>query len=143
MKKDVHPKYQKVLFVDSASGYKFVCGSTLQPSAKEVFEGVEYPVSYLSISSASHPFFTGSKQLVDSEGRVEKFKKRFDKKGAASQDNGQQKQEQQQQPKAQAAAPKKGVEKSAEKKVEKKAASKPAEKTADKKPAEKPAKAKK
>ena len=63
MKKETHPTYQKVLFVDSASGYRFVCGSTLQPEAKETFEGVEYPVSYLSISSSSHPFFTGSKHL--------------------------------------------------------------------------------
>lgn len=84
MKKETHPLYQKVLFVDSASGYRFVCGSTLQPTAKEVFEGVEYPVSYLSISSSSHPFFTGSKQLVDSEGRVEKFKRRFERKKEAS-----------------------------------------------------------
>lgn len=80
MKKNIHPPYQKVLFVDSASGYRFVCRSTLQPTAKEVFEGVEYPVSYLSTSSASHPFFTGSKQFVDSAGRVEKFKRRFEKK---------------------------------------------------------------
>jgi large subunit ribosomal protein L31 len=87
MKKNTHPKYQKVLFVDSASGYKFVCGSTLKTEAKEVFEGVEYPVSYLSISSASHPFFTGSKQLVDSEGRVEKFKKRFGKGFSQHNDN--------------------------------------------------------
>ena len=77
MKKEIHPAYQQVLFVDSASGHRFVCGSTLHTDAKEKFEGVEYPVSYLSISSTSHPFFTGSKQLVDSEGRVEKFKKRF------------------------------------------------------------------
>lgn len=80
MKKDTHPKYQKVLFIDSASGHKFVCGSTLKPEAKETFEGVEYPVSYLAISSTSHPFFTGSKGLVDSEGRVEKFRKRFERK---------------------------------------------------------------
>lgn len=80
MKKETHPKYQKVLFVDSASGHRFVCGSTLQTEATETFEGVEYPVSYLSISSSSHPFFTGSKQLVDAEGRVEKFKKRFERK---------------------------------------------------------------
>lgn len=82
MKKETHPKYQKVLFVDSASGHRFVCGSTLTPQGKEVFEGVEYPVYYLSISSTSHPLFTGSKQLVDSAGRVEKFNKRFDKKVA-------------------------------------------------------------
>lgn len=86
MKKETHPSYQKVLFVDSASGYRFICGSTLQPEARETFEGVEYPVSYLSISSSSHPFFTGSKQLVDSEGRVEKFKKRFERKKEAAND---------------------------------------------------------
>lgn len=95
MKKDIHPTYQKVLFVDSASGHRFVCGSTLQPEAREKFEGVEYPVSYLSISSSSHPFFTGSKQLVDSEGRVEKFKKRFGRKPAETgKDESQKEQEQ-------------------------------------------------
>lgn len=87
MKKEIHPPYQKVLFVDSASGYRFVCGTTLHPEGKEKFEGVEYPVSYLSISSSSHPFFTGSKQLVDSEGRVEKFKKRFGPKKEAAKDD--------------------------------------------------------
>lgn len=77
MKKNTHPKYQKVLFVDSSTGYKFVCGSTLQPEDKEVFEGKEYPVQRVSISSASHPFYTGSKKLVDSQGRVDKFNKRY------------------------------------------------------------------
>lgn len=83
MKKNTHPAYQQVLFVDSASGHRFVCGSTLQPEAKEKFNGVEYPVSYLSISSSSHPLFTGSKQFVDSEGRVDKFNRRFAKKKEA------------------------------------------------------------
>ncbi|BBI16812.1 50S ribosomal protein L31 type B [Neochlamydia sp. TUME1] len=77
MKKDIHPKYQKILFVDSSTGHKFVCGSTLQPKQMDKFEGTEYPVYHLSTSSASHPFFTGSKALVDSEGRVDKFKKRY------------------------------------------------------------------
>lgn len=77
MRKNIHPKYQKVLFVDMASGFRFVCGSTLQPTEREVFEGVEYPMYRLSVSSASHPFFTGSKALVDAEGRVDKFKKRY------------------------------------------------------------------
>lgn len=77
MKKNTHPKYQQVLFVDSSTGYRFVCGSALQTDARETFEGVEYPVCYLSISSASHPFFTGSKQLLDTEGRIEKFNKRY------------------------------------------------------------------
>src|SRR5882724_8220870 len=80
MKKQGHPVYQDVLFIDSSTGFKFVCGSTLQPKEKEVFEGKEYPVYKVPVSSASHPFFTGSKQLVDSEGRVDKFKKRYSKK---------------------------------------------------------------
>ncbi len=77
MKKQGHPPYQEILFVDSSTGFKFVCGSTLQPKEKEVFEGKEYPVYRVPVSSASHPFFTGSKQLIDSEGRVDKFKKRY------------------------------------------------------------------
>lgn len=77
MKKNTHPKYQQVLFVDSSTGHKFVCGSTLQPEATESFQGVEYPVYRVSVSSASHPFFTGSKGLVDAEGRVDKFNRRY------------------------------------------------------------------
>jgi len=80
MKKEGHPPYQEVLFVDSATGFRFVCGSTLQPKEREVFEGKEYPVYKVPISSASHPFFTGSKQFIDSEGRVDKFVKRYAKK---------------------------------------------------------------
>jgi large subunit ribosomal protein L31 len=80
MKKKGHPPYQKVLFVDTATGYRFVCGSTLQPKEKEVFEGKEYPVYRVPISSKSHPFFTGNQQFVDAEGRVDKFKKRYTNK---------------------------------------------------------------
>jgi large subunit ribosomal protein L31 len=82
MKKKGHPEYRKVLFVDSSTGHKFVCGSTLQTKETETFDGVEYPVYRASISSSSHPLFTGSKQLVDAEGRVDKFKKRYNKKSA-------------------------------------------------------------
>jgi large subunit ribosomal protein L31 len=81
MKDDVHPPYQDILFVDNATGYKFVCGSTLQPKAKEMYEGKEYPVYYVTVSSSSHPFFTGSTQFVDAEGRVDKFLKRYAQKG--------------------------------------------------------------
>jgi len=77
MKKQGHPDYQEVLFVDSSTGYKFTCRSTLKPKEKATFEGKEYPVCHLSISSASHPFFTGSERLVDAEGRVDKFRKRY------------------------------------------------------------------
>lgn len=77
MKKDIHPKYQQVLFVDSSTGHKFLCGTTLQPKQTEKFEGKEYPVCHVSISSSSHPYFTGNKQLIDVEGRVDKFNKRY------------------------------------------------------------------
>ena len=80
MKKQGHPNYQQILFIDSATGTKFLCGSTIQPKQTEVYEGKEYPVCYLGISSYSHPFFTGSTSLVDTEGRVEKFNKRYARK---------------------------------------------------------------
>lgn len=83
MKKEGHPPYQDVLFVDSSTGFRFVCGSTLRPKEKEMYEGKEYPVYKVSVSSASHPFFTGSNQFTDSEGRVDKFVKRYAKKAEA------------------------------------------------------------
>jgi len=84
MKKQGHPAYQEVLFVDSSTGFKFVCGSTLQPKERETFEGKEYPVVRVPVSSASHPFFTKSKQFIDSEGRVDKFMKKYGKKPVAA-----------------------------------------------------------
>jgi large subunit ribosomal protein L31 len=82
MKDQGHPAYQEVLFVDSSTGFKFVCGSTLQPKDREMFEGKEYPVMRLPTSSASHPFWTRSNQFIDSEGRVDKFMKKYKKPGA-------------------------------------------------------------
>lgn len=105
MKKDVHPKYQPVLFVDSTTGQRFIIGSTLQPKEKEKFEGKEYPVYHLATSSYSHPFFTGSKQFVDAEGRVDKFKKRYtaaQQKGSGQQGQGNPEQQKQEKPKAKA-----------------------------------------
>lgn len=80
MKKQGNPPYQEVLFVDTSTGTRFLCGSTLQPKEKEVYEGKEYPVYYVTVSSASHPFFTGNKQFIDTEGRVDKFLKRYARK---------------------------------------------------------------
>ena len=77
MKKETHPQYKQILFVDSSTGHKFVCGAAMDPKESDTFEGKEYPVCRVAISSASHPFFTGSKQFVDAEGRVDKFKKRY------------------------------------------------------------------
>jgi large subunit ribosomal protein L31 len=114
MKKETHPKYQQVLFVDSTTGQRFVIGSALQPKEKEKFEGKEYPVYHLSTSAYSHPFFTGSNKFVDAEGRVDKFKKRYQaaqKKAAAvsasSDEQPGEKKEHQQEKKAKAEKPKK------------------------------------
>jgi large subunit ribosomal protein L31 len=77
MKKEGHPQYQEVLFIDSSTGMKFVCGTTLKSKQTEKYEGKEMPAIVVSISSASHPLFVGGKQLVDAEGRVDRFKKRY------------------------------------------------------------------
>ena len=84
MKEDTHPKYQKVLFTDSSTGKQFLVGSTLQPKETATFEGKEYPAVQVPTSSASHPFFTKSKQFVDTEGRIDKFKKRYAMPGSKS-----------------------------------------------------------
>ncbi len=82
MKKKTHPEYREVLFVDSSTGAKFLIGSTLQVKEKETFEGKEYPVSRVPISSSSHPFFTKASGLVDTEGRLDKFNKKYARKVA-------------------------------------------------------------
>lgn len=79
MQKEKHPEYREVLFVDSSTGTEFLIGSTLKCNATKEYQGKEYPVHYVSISSASHPFFTDKEQFVDTEGRVEKFRKRYNK----------------------------------------------------------------
>ncbi|MFZ4099535.1 MAG: type B 50S ribosomal protein L31 [Chlamydiia bacterium] len=84
MKKGKHPEYQDVLFVDSATGHKFICGSTLKPTKRDTFEGKDYPACFVSISSASHPFFTGSKQFVDAERRIDRFVGKYAAKAASA-----------------------------------------------------------
>ena len=82
MKKELHPaNYRFVVFKDMSNGYSFLTRSTA-PS-KEVVkweDGNEYPVVKLEISHTSHPFYTGKMQLVDTAGRIDKFKKRYEKK---------------------------------------------------------------
>ncbi len=77
MKPDLHPKYQPAVFVDMTTGARFVCASTKTSDKKEVIDGVEHSVISIGITSDSHPFFTGQKQFVDTEGRIDKFQKRF------------------------------------------------------------------
>lgn len=81
MKKDIHPQYNEVIFWDTTSDFKFLTKSTLNSKEKTTWtDGKEYPVIKVEVSSASHPFFTGKKMFVDSAGRLEKFKKKYEKK---------------------------------------------------------------
>ena len=80
MKADIHPDYREVVFQDVTSDFKFLTRSTL--SSKETTkwtDGNEYPLIKVEISSASHPFYTGQNKIVDTSGRVDKFRKRYAK----------------------------------------------------------------
>jgi large subunit ribosomal protein L31 len=82
MKKDIHPEYRPVVFRDTASGAMFLTRSTVATSKTVKYEdGSEYPVFDVEISSASHPFFTGKQKLVDTAGRVERFRRKYNIKG--------------------------------------------------------------
>lgn len=77
-KKEIHPKdYRDVVFSDEAAGYSFLTKSTAKSEETIKWEdGKEYPLVKVQISSASHPFFTGEEKIIDTEGRVDRFKAR-------------------------------------------------------------------
>src|SRR6266702_2100498 len=78
MKKDLHPTdYRPVVFQDAAAGFAFLTSSTAKSDQTIKWEdGNEYPLVQVHISSASHPFYTGKEKLLDTEGRVDRFKAR-------------------------------------------------------------------
>lgn len=78
MKKDLHPTdYRFVVFIDEAAGFSFLTQSTATSNETIKWEdGNEYPLVKIHISSASHPFFTGEEKIIDTEGRVDRFKAR-------------------------------------------------------------------
>jgi large subunit ribosomal protein L31 len=82
MKKGLHPDaYRTVVFKDMSNGTQFLSRSTAYSKETVTYEdGNEYPVIKLEISNTSHPFYTGKNVLVDTAGRIDKFKKRFEKK---------------------------------------------------------------
>lgn len=78
MKKDIHPDYHPVVFRDVSGEFAFLTRSTATPSKTIVWEdGNTYPVVDVEISSATHPFYTGQSRVVDTAGRVEKFRQRY------------------------------------------------------------------
>jgi large subunit ribosomal protein L31 len=84
MKKGIHPEnYRFVVFKDMSNGVSFLSKSSTNTKETTVFEdGKEYPLIKIEISNTSHPFYTGKNMLVDTAGRIDKFKKRYAKKEA-------------------------------------------------------------
>ncbi len=77
MKNDIHPPYRPVVFRDRSADYAFLTRSTMTSTETIEWEGRTYPVVDVDISSASHPFWTGKGRVLDTEGRVERFRRRY------------------------------------------------------------------
>jgi large subunit ribosomal protein L31 len=85
VKPDTHPNYRTVVFQDTSSDFRFLTKSTIETSETIEWEdGSTYPLAKVEISSASHPFYTGKQILVDTTGRVERFRKRYGQTSAAA-----------------------------------------------------------
>lgn len=80
MKAGIHPEYREVVFQDVSSDFAILTRSTVETEETIKWEdGNEYPLVKVEISSASHPFYTGKHKVLDSGGRVDRFKKRYGK----------------------------------------------------------------
>lgn len=81
MKKDIHPdNYRMVIFHDNSSGERVLIGSTIETEATDKWtDGKEYPLAQVDVTSASHPFYTGQEKVMDTAGRVDRFKQRASK----------------------------------------------------------------
>jgi large subunit ribosomal protein L31 len=78
MKPDIHPDYHPVVFKDATTGDAFLTRSTIRSQRTIEWEdGQTYPLVVIDISSASHPFWTGSRRHIDTAGQVEKFRRRY------------------------------------------------------------------
>ena len=78
MKAGIHPDYREVVFKDEGADFTFITRSTVKTKDTIVWEdGKEYPLYRMEISSASHPFYTGKQNIVDSAGRVERFRRKY------------------------------------------------------------------
>lgn len=84
MKDNTHPNYQPVVFQDVGGEFAFLTRSTMSSKEKIKWEdGEEYPLVKVDISSHSHPFYTGKQKVADAGGRVDKFRRRYQKQTPA------------------------------------------------------------
>ncbi len=77
MKRNIHPVLNDVIFIDASTGDEIVTRSTMSSRERRTMNEKEYHVIKLDVTSYSHPFYTGKLRLVDSEGRVERFRRRY------------------------------------------------------------------
>ncbi|WP_439425521.1 type B 50S ribosomal protein L31 [Oenococcus alcoholitolerans] len=77
MRADIHPDYHDVVFVDTATGAKFLAGSTAKGQGEVDYKGNKYPMVRVEISSDSHPFYTGKQKINQADGAVDKFNKKY------------------------------------------------------------------
>ena len=77
MKEGIHPAYRDIVVHDLSCDFKFITRSTVQTRETINFEGNDYSLLKVEVSSESHPFFTGKHKIVDTAGRVEKFRQKF------------------------------------------------------------------
>ena len=81
MKKGIHPDFRPVVFKDISCDYTYMTKSTAKTRETIKWDnGKEYPLVKFEVSSASHPFYTGKHRIVDTEGRAERFKKKYGRK---------------------------------------------------------------
>ncbi|MBI1315792.1 type B 50S ribosomal protein L31 [bacterium] len=80
MKKDIHPtNYRFVVFKDMGTNDQFITRSCVETKDSIEVDGVEYPLVKMEISGFSHPYYTGKQKLIDTAGRVDKFRNRYEK----------------------------------------------------------------
>lgn len=78
MKPDIHPRYEPVVFQDRTTGKSFLTRSTATSDARIEWEdGNSYPLIIIDVTAYSHPFWTGNQRVMDTQGRVEKFRRRY------------------------------------------------------------------
>ncbi len=83
MKKDIHPQnYREVVFRDVTTKTEWITRSVAKTDKTTEIDGKQYPLYDLAISSSSHPFYTGKRKLVDAEGRIERFNKKYGRKSS-------------------------------------------------------------
>lgn len=82
MREGIHPEYWEVVFHDTSIDHYFVIGSTLKTERTIEWQGKTYPYVTIEVSSKSHPFYTGKQRVMQQEGRVANFNRRFSRFGA-------------------------------------------------------------